>query len=136
VAGLQLPMDFGSPAACIRSPNDRIVVASSDGLVDIFEKDRDAVIAVDSYRAAPDVADLRLDGDRLIVGTRSGARVQWPFFDSLGAVIRFSLDQLPFEGGSRVTMPKDVSCRINDRESGCVPESVPTFDGTALSASE
>jgi len=120
--GLKLPRDFGTPAACARSPHGRIVVASSDGRVEVFDGDADAVVAVDNYRAAPDVAELTLDGDHLIVRSHSGSRNEWPFFDSLDALMSYSLAHLPYERAAQVALPKEFLCRINDQTGGCESE--------------
>jgi len=94
---LKLPRDFEVPAACVQSPNGRIVVALSKGRLGVFEQRREQVVEVDDYWVASDIASVRLADDRLIVETRSGARTEWPFFDNLDALIDFALSRLPYE---------------------------------------
>ena len=44
VKGLVLPRDFGDLAGCVRSPNGRVVVASSKGRLEVFDSEQDAFI--------------------------------------------------------------------------------------------
>jgi WD40 repeat protein len=106
--------DFGASSACVQSPNGRIVVASSDGRLRVFDKRREEVVEVDDYRVPSNIASMRLAGDRVIVATPSGARTEWPFFDSLDALIDFALSHLPYNGVNQITLPKDLSCRIDE----------------------
>ncbi len=127
--GLKLPREFGAPAACVRSPDGRVVVASANGQIEEFNR-QDGTIAVDGYRVARGIAALKLDGDRLIVETRSGERTEWPFFDSLKALIDFSLAHLPYDRAERVKLPTEILCRIDDRSAGCGAQSTPSFPET------
>jgi WD40 repeat protein len=116
---LKLPRDFDAPAACVRSSNGRIVVASSKGRLIVFDQTREAVVAVDDYWIPSDIASIGLAGDRLVVETRSGARSEWPFFDNLDALIDYALVRLPYDRIRRIALPKDLLCRIDDHAEGC-----------------
>ncbi len=122
----KLPRDFEAPAACVQSPNGRLVVAAGDGRIGVFDQSGGEVVKVDDYRVPSAVASVKLAGDRLIVATRSGARTEWPFFDNLDALIDYALSRLPYERASRVTLPKDLLCRVDDRAEGC-KEMMPSF---------
>jgi hypothetical protein len=126
--GLKLPSEFGTPAACVRSLNGRVVVASANGQIEEFDKfDRqDATVAVDGYWVAPGIAALKL-GDRLIVETRSGERTELPFFDSLNALIDFSLAHLPYDQAGRVKLPTETLCPLDESADGCVSSASSPF---------
>ena len=124
--GLKLPREFGAPVACVQSPDGRVVVASANGQIEEFDS-QDGTVAVDGYRVAPGIAALKLDGDRLTVETRSGERTEWPFFDSLKALIDFSLAHLPYDRAERVKLPEKILCRIDDRSEGCSARSMLSF---------
>jgi WD40 repeat protein len=117
--GIALPADF-VPVACARSPNGRVVVASADGRLKEFEG---ATIAVDSYQLPDDIASVKLAGDRLVVVTKSGARSEWPFFDSLHDLVAYANARLPSDRGHPLTLPKEIECRIDDRSERCRAES-------------
>jgi WD40 repeat protein len=127
IKGLVLDKDLGTPTACVRSPHGRVVVASSAGNVEEFDKDQEEI---DRYRVAPDVVDLELEGDRLIVKGRSGSHSS-PFFDDLSELMRFSIDHLPRDGGNRVQLSKEVQCRVGYREDECASEPNPSSDEAA-----
>jgi len=95
IQDLALPNDFAEPIACVRSPRDRAIVAWN-GRLAVFDNDPYARGLIDTYKVGPDVVGLTLNGNRLIVRTRSGSQTEWPFFDSLDDLIGYSLDHLPF----------------------------------------
>ena len=124
---LKLPRDFGAPAACVRSPNSRIVVASRKGRLGVFDQGHGEVVKVDDYWVPSDIASVRLAGDKLIVETRTGGRTQWPFFDNLNALIDYTLSRLPYDRVRRITLPKDLLCRIDDHAEGCEAQAMSSF---------
>ena len=69
---------------------------------------------------------LGLAGDKLIVEMQSGMPTELPFFDSLSELVKFSLVHLPYDGATRVTMPKEVECRLDDLAAGCDVQSSST----------
>ncbi len=124
---LKLPREFEVPAACVQSPNGRIVVASSKGRLGVFDQRREQIVEVDDYWVPSDIASIKLAGARLIVETRSGARTEWPFFDNLDALIDYALSRLPYERVRRITLPKDLLCRIDDHAEGCKAQAISSF---------
>ena len=122
--GLALPPDF-VPVSCARSAHGRVVVASADGRLE--ELNNQGAIAVDSYQLPDGIVSVKLAGDRLVVMTKSGARSEWPFFDSLHDLIAYANARLPSDRGRPVTLPKDIECRIDDRSEGCRAQSMLSF---------
>jgi WD40 repeat protein len=115
---IELSHDLEPPVACARSPRGRIVAAFADGRIQEFNV-QGAAVAVDSYRLPEPVASIKLAGDRLVIETQSGARSEWPFFDSLEALVEFAHAHLPYDGAERVKLPEEILCRIDDRSAGC-----------------
>jgi WD40 repeat protein len=115
--GLPLPSDF-VPVACAQSPHGRVIVAAADGRLEEFNK-QGTVVVVDSYGLPGEIASVKLTGDRLVVGTKSGTQSEWPFFDSLGELIAYAKAHLPYDRAQPVTLPKEVECRIDERVEGC-----------------
>ena len=64
--GLALSHDFDESAKCVQSPGGRTIVASRDGHIEVFDK-QDSSSPVDSYRLPLNVADIELNGDKLVV---------------------------------------------------------------------
>ena len=77
--GLALSHDFDEFAKCVQSPGGRTIVASRDGHIEVFDK-QDSSSPVDSYRLPLNVADIELNGDKLVVDSATGERTEWPFF--------------------------------------------------------
>ncbi len=126
------PEDLALPpklevAACAVSPNGRLVVAFKNGRIEVFDQESDAYVKVDDYQGPPDVAAIRIAGDRLIVEHRSGEKIDWPFFDSLSDVIHRSLghDPISVNGNERnpLTLSKELRCRIDEQDPDCESQS-------------
>ncbi len=97
------------------------------GRLGVFDQRREEIVEVDDYWVPSDIVSVRLAGDRLIVETRSGARTQWPFFDNLNALIDHTLSRLPYDRVRRITLPKDLLCRIDDHAEGCDAQAMSSF---------
>ena len=125
----KLPHDLAAPVACIRSPHGRTLVALGDGQLEVFDADPNVSRAVGTYRIGEQVVGLTLEDNRLIVRTRSGSQTEWPFFDSIGDLVTYSLSRLPFVGSATVNRRRRSVVTSATNGMAAKPSLNSTFDG-------
>jgi WD40 repeat protein len=127
---ISLPHDFGHIAAYAESESGRLVVASKEGRLALFNLAagwRDPVV---EWRSPGDIATLKLEynperkdnPNRIVTVSSSGLRASWPFFRDVNALTNFAADQLPFVGKDRHTLSESDLCMIAPPDKACKAE--------------
>jgi len=121
---ISLPKDFGRVAAYVESDTGRLVVASKEGRLALYNLKDGWREPVAEWRSPADVAILKLEHnpDRMVTVSSSGLQASWPFFRDVKALISFAADQLPFFGKGRLTLSAEDLCKIAPPDSPCKAE--------------
>jgi WD40 repeat protein/energy-coupling factor transporter ATP-binding protein EcfA2 len=121
-SSIRLPPSFGLIVAYARQ-GDRGIVASRTGELAMFliGADPEPIARWRSPKGLGDIASLRLehDPDRIIVVTKTGSQVDWPFFASVHELVKFADDHLPFDGTRRQALTKDELCTVSAPDGQC-----------------
>jgi WD40 repeat protein len=122
---LWLPRNFGPIAASVTSETGRLVVASTEGRLALFDNAKGWRAPIVEWQGPANVTSLTLehDPDRIVAVSRSGELKSWPFFGDVSALISFARDHIPFNGEGRLTLSAEDRCKIAiPDDSACKPK--------------